>query len=83
MKQQLLDRGFDHERYHCWLSETQMTVPLFGFDRQLHGVQVYTPDAPKQTSNPKDARYFTRAFGGKQLVWGTEIEPIRVDRILN
>lgn len=83
MKQHLLERGFDSDKYCCWLSDTQMTVPLYSFDRAMRGLQVYTPNAEKQTPNPKDARYFTRTFGGKQLVWGTEIRPIRVDRILN
>lgn len=66
-----------------WLSPMRMTVPLFSFDRALRGVQVYTPDAPKKHPNPKECRYFTRAFGGKQLVWGTEIIPERTDRIFN
>lgn len=81
--QHLLTRGLNPGSYHCWLSDTQMTVPLFGFDRALRGLQVYTPNAPKHDANPKACRYFTRAFGGKQLVWGSEIKPERVDRLLN
>lgn len=83
MRQHLLSRGFDPDKYHCWLSENQMTVPLYSFDRAMRGLQVYTPKAPKKDSNPKACRYFTRAFGNKQLVWGTEIIPVRADRLFN
>lgn len=83
MYKHLLARGLNPSFYHCWLTDTQLTVPLFSFDRAMRGLQVYTPDAPKQAKNPKEARYFTRTFGGKQLVWGSEIKPERVDRVLN
>lgn len=81
--QHLTNRHWNPEKHFAWLSPNQMTVPLFSFDRAMRGVQVYTPDAPKKDRNPKECRYFTRVFGGKQLVWGTEIIPKRDDRILN
>lgn len=79
----LLSRHWNPEKHSGWLSPNQLTVPLYSFDRALRGVQVYTPEAPKKDPNPKACRYFTRVFGGKQLVWGTEIIPERDDRILN
>lgn len=84
MREHLLSRKFDVAKHPLSVvTDKQLTVPLYGFDRMMRGVQVYTPDAPKKDPNPKACRYFTRVFGGKQLVWGTEIIPKRDDRILN
>lgn len=75
MQHHLMTRGYDLSRYPTsWLSDTQLTVPLFDFDGKLKGYQTYTPDAPKKTTNPKEAKYFTRMMGHGQLVWGTELE---------
>lgn len=71
----LLERGYDLARYPTsWVTDTQLTVPLFDFDGKLKGYQTYTPDAPKKTKNPKEAKYFTRMMGHGQLVWGLEFE---------
>lgn len=86
----LASRGYDVARYKTqWLTDTELTVPLFDFDGKLKGYQTYKPDAPKAAANPKDARYFTRGLG-RQLVWGLELaveyeinnQPI-ANRILN
>lgn len=90
MEAHLAARGYDLARYPTsWVTDTQLTVPLFDFDGKLKGYQTYTPDAPKKpaTKNPKDAKYFTRMMGHGQLVWGLECEIIgsiqQNNRILN
>ncbi len=83
LTEHLLERHYDVNRYPTnWLTETSLTVPLFGFDYKLHGYQVYTPDAPKKTKNPKEARYFTRLLGNVG-VFGLEIRTETWSRILN
>lgn len=75
METHLAARGYDVSRYPTsWVTDTQLTVPLFDFDGKLKGYQTYTPAAPKKAKNPHDARYFTRMNGNKQLVFGTELE---------
>lgn len=75
MHEHLTSRGYDLARYPTsWLTDTQLTVPLFDFAGKLKGYQTYTPDASKKTKNPKEAKYFTRMMGHGQLVWGTELE---------
>lgn len=74
MASHLLERGYDLARYPTsWVTDTQLTVPLFDFDGKLKGYQTYTPGAPKKTKNPHDAKYFTRMMGHGQLVFGTEL----------
>lgn len=75
MEAHLASRGYDLARYPTsWVTDTQLTVPLFDFAGRLKGYQTYTPDAPKKTKNPKEAKYFTRMNGNSQLVWGNELE---------
>lgn len=76
METHLASRGYDLARYPTsWVTDTQLTVPLFDFAGRLKGYQTYTPDAPKKTKNPKEAKYFTRMMGsGQSAVWGTELE---------
>lgn len=77
METHLAERGYDLSRYPTsWVTDTQLTVPLFDFAGKLKGYQTYTPDAPKKpvTKNPKDAKYFTRMMGHGQLCWGLELE---------
>lgn len=75
MTEHLASRHYDLSRYATqWLTETELTVPLFDFGQKLKGYQVYTPSAPKQAKNPKEAKYFTRMYGNTQGVWGTELE---------
>lgn len=77
MEAHLAERGYDLSRYPTsWVTDTQLTVPLFDFAGKLKGYQTYTPAAPKKpaTKNPHDAKYFTRMMGHGQLVWGTELE---------
>lgn len=87
MEAHLAERGYDLSRYPTsWVTDTQLTVPLFDFDGKLKGYQTYTPGAPKKSKskNPKDAKYFTRMNGNKQLVWATELElEIRSQQINN
>lgn len=74
MIRHLSSRCYDVDRYPTqWITPTQLTVPLFGFNGKLLGYQRYTRDAPKQTDNPTEARYFTRMYEhGQSAVWGTE-----------
>lgn len=73
LTEHLLDRHYDLNRYPTqWVTETTLTVPLFGFNHALVGYQVYTPNAPKKAANPKEAKYFTR-LNGKVGVFGLEI----------
>lgn len=75
MASHLLERGYDLTRYPTsWVTDTQLTVPLFDFSGKLKGYQTYTPGAPKTAKNPHDAKYFTRMMGHGQLCWGTELE---------
>lgn len=72
----LLTRNYRHDvhPYRQWIDESEgvVTFPLYRFDGMLAGYQTYRPGAPKQHSNPKMARYFTRAHG-RQLLWGTDL----------
>lgn len=62
--------------YRQWFDDEGGVVqfPLYDFRGMLAGYQTYRPGAPKQHSNPKMARYFTRAR--QQLCWGTYL-PLR------
>lgn len=83
MEQHLRERGYDVSRYQTqWLTDNQLTVPLFDFDGKLKGYQTYTKDAPKKTKNPKESRYFTRMNGNLQLVWGLEL-PISIQQFVS
>ena len=74
MQQHLAERHYDLWRYPTsWLTEDQLTVPLFDFGGRLKGYQVYSPQHPKQSDNPKEQRYFTRMCGNGQAVWGLEL----------
>ncbi|MUM94441.1 hypothetical protein GNY98_17445 [Escherichia coli] len=70
----LLTRNYRHDihPYRQWIDESEgvVTFPLYRFDGMLAGYQTYRLGAPKQHSNPKMARYFTRSHG-RQLLWGT------------
>lgn len=74
MQQHLAERRYDLFRYPTqWVTEDQLTVPLFDFGGKLKGYQVYSPLLPKQSDNPKEQRYFTRMCGNGQAVWGLEL----------
>lgn len=87
MVEHLRSRNYETHRYPTtWLTDHSATFPLFDFSGKLKGYQLYNPEAPKKTDNPKEAKYFTRANGNNQLVWGLELEisrSIRSYRILN
>ena len=72
LTEHLLSRGFDTEKYHCWLSqEGWLTVPLYDFSGMLRGYQTYNPSAPKGHGKcPFEAKYFT--YSTTQCVWGLE-----------
>lgn len=72
LTQHLLSRGFDTDKYHCWLSPVGwLTVPLYDFSGMLRGYQTYNPSAPKGHGKcPFEARYFT--YSTTQCVWGLE-----------
>ncbi|QIN92029.1 hypothetical protein [Phage NBEco002] len=72
LTQHLLSRGFDADKYHCWLSpEGWLTVPLYDFSGMFRGYQTYNPSAPKGHGKcPFEAKYFT--YSTTQCVWGLE-----------
>ncbi|AXC41403.1 DNA primase [Salmonella phage S147] len=72
LKQHLLSRGFDSDKYHCWLSPYGwLTVPLYDFSGMLRGYQTYNPSAAKGHGKcPSEAKYFTHS--STQCLWGLE-----------
>lgn len=71
LKEHLLSRGFDSNKYVCWLNEPVMTLPLWDFSGKLVGYQTYNPSAPKvQGTDPLEVKYYT--YSTKQTVWGLE-----------
>lgn len=74
MAAHLASRCYDLWRYPTqWLTDAQLTVPLFDFGGHLKGYQAYSPLASKKSDNPKEQRYFTRMSGNGQAVWGLEL----------
>lgn len=69
----LASRGCDASKYQVYLGEGVAVFPLWNFGGRLKGYQQYRPFAPKQTNNPKEARYFTRSF--EPCLWGLEYLP--------
>lgn len=75
IRQNLIDRQFDIEKYSCWIDEesNQLTVPLFNLSGEMVGYQKYNPNSDsKKTNNPFDGRYFTRLSSNKTGIWGLE-----------
>lgn len=69
----LATRGCHAGKYRLSVGEGVAVFPLWNFGGQLKGYQQYRPFAPKQTNNPKEARYFTRSF--EPCLWGLEYLP--------
>ncbi len=69
----LAARGCHPGKYRLSVGEGVAVFPLWNFGGQLKGYQQYRPFAPKQTNNPKEARYFTRSF--EPCLWGLEYLP--------
>ena len=69
----LANRGCHASKYRLSVGDGVAVFPLWNFGGQLKGYQQYRPFAPKQTNNPKEARYFTRSF--EPCLWGLEYLP--------
>lgn len=69
----LAERGCDVRSYRLSVANGVAVFPLWNFGGKLKGYQQYRPFAPKQTNNPKEARYFTRSF--EPCLWGLEYLP--------
>lgn len=69
----LVKRGFDYNKYKCWVSEeeTCMTVPIYSFDERMVGYQKYSP--LKDKSYRYEGRYHT--WSSEQGLWGLETIP--------
>ncbi len=73
LAQHLILRGADPRKYRMSATDDVAVFPLWNFGGQLKGYQQYRPFAPKQSNNPKEARYFTRSF--EPCLWGLEYLP--------
>lgn len=69
----LISRGCDPRKYRMAVTAGVAVFPLWNFGGKLKGYQQYRPFAPKQSNNPKEARYFTRSF--EPCLWGLEYLP--------
>lgn len=72
----LYNRGCT-DKFRIFLGEETATFLLWNFAGQLKGYQRYTPNAPKNHKNPKEARYFTRS--SEPCLWGLDHLPKNIN----
>lgn len=77
MREHLLSRYFDPDRYDHWLTDDRLTVPLYDFGHAMRGFLQYTPAAPKKGPYLPDLKYFPLCpYPGHQFLWGLDY-PVR------
>lgn len=73
MRNHLLSRRFDPDRYDHWMTEESLTVPLYDFGHQMRGFLKYTPSYPKKGPEPHLLKYFPLIpYPGYQFLWGLD-----------
>ena len=63
LRNHLVSRRFDTNKFRCWMNEEEwcVTFPLWNLSGSLVGYQRYRPGADKTRHNdPRDGRYFTK-----------------------